>query len=109
MVTAMSECRWNEGLSGSYCQTHFAYTEDMGVCHVADLIERAERAEAAIKRVREIQPIPVGDFAHSGWNACLAAVLRALDVPCPTCSGPIRETVGLVCQTCGTDYGAGDE
>ena len=52
-VTAMSECRWNEGLSGSYCQTHFAYTEDMGVCHVADLIERAERAEAAIKRVRD--------------------------------------------------------
>jgi hypothetical protein len=26
--------------------------------------------------------------------------------PCPTCSGPIRETVGMVCQTCGTDYGA---
>lgn len=25
--------------------------------------------------------------------------------PCPTCSGPSRETVGLVCQTCGTDYG----
>jgi hypothetical protein len=24
---------------------------------------------------------------------------------CPTCSGPSRETVGLVCQTCGTDYG----
>jgi len=24
---------------------------------------------------------------------------------CPTCTGPIRETVGLVCQTCGTDYG----
>ncbi len=24
---------------------------------------------------------------------------------CPTCSGPIRETVGMVCQTCGTDYG----
>lgn len=23
---------------------------------------------------------------------------------CPTCSGPIRETVGMVCQTCGTDY-----
>jgi hypothetical protein len=27
-------------------------------------------------------------------------VLRA----CPTCSGPTRETVGMVCQTCGTDY-----
>lgn len=24
--------------------------------------------------------------------------------PCPTCSGPSRETVGMVCQTCGTDY-----
>ena len=24
--------------------------------------------------------------------------------PCPTCSGPTRETVGMVCQTCGTDY-----
>ena len=24
--------------------------------------------------------------------------------PCPTCSGPVRETVGMVCQTCGTDY-----
>lgn len=26
------------------------------------------------------------------------------DSPCPTCSGPSRETVGMVCQTCGTDY-----
>lgn len=26
-------------------------------------------------------------------------------LPCPTCSGPSRETVGMVCQTCGTDYG----
>lgn len=25
--------------------------------------------------------------------------------PCPTCSGPTRRTVGMVCQTCGTDYG----
>lgn len=24
--------------------------------------------------------------------------------PCPTCSGPTRETVGMICQTCGTDY-----
>lgn len=23
---------------------------------------------------------------------------------CPTCTGPIRETVGMVCPTCGTDY-----
>lgn len=25
---------------------------------------------------------------------------------CPTCSGLWRETVGMVCQTCGTDYGS---
>lgn len=23
---------------------------------------------------------------------------------CPTCSPPVRRTVGMVCQTCGTDY-----
>lgn len=25
--------------------------------------------------------------------------------PCSTCSGSIRETVDMVCQSCGTDYG----
>lgn len=29
---------------------------------------------------------------------------RVADLPCPTCTGPVRETVGMVCQTCGTDY-----
>lgn len=24
---------------------------------------------------------------------------------CPTCTGPSRETKGMVCQTCGTEYG----
>ncbi|GIM88746.1 hypothetical protein [Paractinoplanes toevensis] len=24
--------------------------------------------------------------------------------PCPTCSGPSRETTGMVCETCGTSY-----
>jgi hypothetical protein len=28
---------------------------------------------------------------------------------CPTCSWPSRETVGMVCQTCGTDYSARDD
>lgn len=28
---------------------------------------------------------------------------------CPACSGSSRETVGLVCQTCGTDYSADTE
>ena len=30
--------------------------------------------------------------------------IEAREHPCPTCSGPTRETVGMVCQTCGTDY-----
>jgi hypothetical protein len=28
-------------------------------------------------------------------------------VSCPTCSGRIRETVGMVCMTCGHDYSKG--
>lgn len=33
---------------------------------------------------------------------------RGESVACPTCSYPRRETIGLVCQTCGTDYGGPD-
>lgn len=29
--------------------------------------------------------------------------------PCPTCSGPIRETVNMRCQTCGRDFMKDDE
>lgn len=33
--------------------------------------------------------------------------VKVLDPNCPTCrTGPGRETTGMVCQTCGTDYGA---
>lgn len=37
-----------------------------------------------------------GDGRRAAW----------VPAPCPTCSGPVRETVGMVCQTCGTDYAA---
>lgn len=58
------------------------------------------------------------DGLNFGINAARAAAGSSPDTtPCPTCQvGPIRETVGLVCQTCGRDYGldttpepAGDE
>lgn len=32
-----------------------------------------------------------------------------MNEPCPTCSGSQRETKGLICQTCGRDYGRSDE
>jgi hypothetical protein len=44
------------------------------------------------------------DAAGGGRRPAMAAPRR----PCPTCSGPSRETVGMVCQTCGTDYGAAE-
>lgn len=60
----------------------------------------------------------VGEVAHALTYDATDANLRAelIDVlsvasawldatPCPTCSGLFRETVGLVCQTCGTNYG----
>jgi hypothetical protein len=28
--------------------------------------------------------------------------------PCPTCSPPVRRTVGMVCPTCGKDYAVTD-
>lgn len=36
-------------------------------------------------------------------------IVRQQATPCPTCSGPSRETVGMVCQTCGTDYGPSED
>lgn len=36
----------------------------------------------------------------------LALLAQVATGGCPTCSGPSRETVDMVCQTCGTDYGA---
>lgn len=36
--------------------------------------------------------------------ARLKAELRRRLHPCPTCQGFSRETVGMVCQTCGRDF-----
>lgn len=37
------------------------------------------------------------------------ALVPQEEPPCPTCTGPLRETVGMVCQTCGTDYGTQED
>ena len=45
------------------------------------------------------------DLIVAGANpADLAVPLHP--TPCPTCTWPRRETTGMVCQTCGRDYGA---
>ena len=75
-----------------------------------------EQQQAAIQRARDVcedkyvgPATTYGEGFQNGYNDALYRVLRALNGLCPICSGPIRETVGLVCQTCGTDYGASDE
>lgn len=35
----------------------------------------------------------------------IRAILASILGECPTCTWPHRETTGMVCQTCGTDYG----
>jgi len=50
---------------------------------------------------------PTGSEPECSWCVRLADILASVDAPapCPICQGPSRETVGLVCQTCGRDYG----
>lgn len=52
-------------------------------------------------------------IALVGWSRVLARmafadVATAVVNPCPVCSSRVGETVGLVCEACGTDYGAGE-
>ena len=47
-----------------------------------------------------------GDVADQLEELLAAHPAEPAPAECPTCSGPSRETVGMVCQTCGTDYAA---
>jgi hypothetical protein len=44
----------------------------------------------------------------NGDQALAERIAWLLTHTCATCMGPQRETVGMVCQTCGTDYGPAD-
>lgn len=44
----------------------------------------------------------------NGDTALAERIAWLLTYTCPTCMGPQRETVGMVCQTCGTDYAPED-
>lgn len=51
--------------------------------------------------------LPVKEFTLGGPDLSTMPDLGPCP-NCPTCRGPNRETVGLVCPTCGTDYGGPD-
>ena len=55
--------------------------------------------DAVSERVKDAQHEALREAA-SIWRKFIAAE------KCPTCEMASRETVGMVCQTCGTDYGA---
>lgn len=70
---------------------------------VADISDEALRQAARKVRAARSGVDPSAAFATI--NALIAMGWRPAPTPCPACSGPSRETVGMVCQTCGTDYG----
>ena len=105
--------------------------KDATIAELRAEVERAQGAERAEAqkarwykaRVAELEAIvaEVRALADEAWEdgrhnpvfdtvdaehlrAILDAPKGATESPCPTCSGPSRETVGMVCQTCGTDY-----
>lgn len=59
----------------------------------------AEESEAEARRVAALWGWP-----YEAVSRVVGQWETAEQAPCPTCSGPIRETVDMVCQTCGTDY-----
>lgn len=68
------------------------------------LSDEADLLDKDAKR-REQSPTPTNTGVAYGYREAANRIRRALRAGCPTCSGPVRETVGMVCQTCGTDYG----
>lgn len=76
--------------------------------------DQLEAEVAAVKAWTMAGPNPVWHHRMQQVVRAQMPVLgRALDRlaeeitprPCPTCQGPSRETVGMVCQDCGHDYG----
>ena len=62
------------------------------------------------EHTHDVQQRPdVGPFAHDA-QILVPITPEQADACrrkwCPTCSGPSRETVGMVCRTCGADYGS---
>ena len=70
-----------------------------------------EREKTSPEGSQPSQERRTGVDPHTDTNGTVQAATGAYSGPptppaCPTCSPPMRETVGMVCQTCGTDYAA---
>lgn len=53
----------------------------------------------------EISDLDLPRMIEAGSDETLVPWVGEPCPNCPTCQGPGRETVGMVCETCGTDYG----
>jgi len=68
--------------------------------------QRVARVRALLAAAESGQGIIISPGFTMVHTVDAGLLRRALD-GCPTCEvGPVRETVGMVCQACGTDYGA---
>jgi hypothetical protein len=67
----------------------------------AELWQAALGMAAAQRDRRKWDPASLLEQARWFYNELMLGPGRG----CPTCSGATRETAGMVCQTCGTDYG----
>jgi hypothetical protein len=67
--------------------------------HGVTVVRNATGAETGWRESAQTVAVVV-----NGDQALAERIAWLLTHACPTCMGPQRETVDLVCQTCGTDY-----
>lgn len=111
---------WPEHPCDSEADAHRVAAARPGRSVVSRLVGPWEPAEQAaptctcpmidVTNVRADGGEGIRTFVQGLDPACPTCVrANAVPAPCPTCSGPIRETVGMVCQTCGTDYAPAEQ
>lgn len=73
----------------------FSFKEDL---------DRMREAISAGGDVVNMRALVTAYDSHMQVALHLAEAARRLDGQCPTCTGPGRTTVGLVCPDCGQDF-----
>lgn len=108
---------WYEVANPRTATTCIAYVYEDGSVYFpeGEQVLNREEFEFAAARGRAHRLARADDSARVGRSAWTAPhrlaraddpdLRRSATAPCPTCTWPRRDTVGMVCQTCGTDYG----